>query len=78
MIDYDAVALAPMLESPEDFDQTRFAVDDDSILAAASRLATNLREVNVLFIYDDRKRKRTHDALWEYRNTSTQMWPTSP
>ncbi|ORY89221.1 hypothetical protein BCR43DRAFT_567260 [Syncephalastrum racemosum] len=43
-IHYDAIALAPMLESPEDFDQTRFPVDDGSVLTAASQLAAKLRE----------------------------------
>ncbi|KAI9271912.1 hypothetical protein BDA99DRAFT_433536 [Phascolomyces articulosus] len=42
--DYDALALAPMKDAPPDFDQTRFPVEDDSILEAAKKLAEILRQ----------------------------------
>lgn len=45
MIDYDAIAFAPTSDSPSDFDQTRFPIDDVSVLVAAKELADGLRKV---------------------------------
>ncbi|KAI8379125.1 ubiquitin thioesterase OTU1-like protein [Radiomyces spectabilis] len=43
-IHYDAVGLAPTIDSPPDFDQTRFPVGDDALLPAAQKLAEILRK----------------------------------
>ncbi|KAJ8660661.1 hypothetical protein O0I10_003709 [Lichtheimia ornata] len=43
-IHYDAVALTPGLDCPEDFDQTRFSSGDESIINAAKKLADILRQ----------------------------------
>ncbi|CDS08664.1 hypothetical protein LRAMOSA10025 [Lichtheimia ramosa] len=43
-IHYDAVALTPALDCPEDFDQTRFSSEDESIISAAKKLADILRQ----------------------------------
>ncbi|KAI7873890.1 OTU-domain-containing protein, partial [Lichtheimia hyalospora FSU 10163] len=43
-IHYDAVALTPALDCPEDFDQTRFSSEDESIVNAAKKLADMLRQ----------------------------------
>lgn len=44
-IDYDALALAPMSDSPMDFDQTQFSVSDEYILKASKELVDGLRKV---------------------------------
>ncbi|KAL9551888.1 hypothetical protein PS6_004768 [Mucor atramentarius] len=43
-IHYDALALTPTVDSPPDFDQTRFSVDEDFILDAAKQLVDGLRK----------------------------------
>jgi len=45
-VDYDALALTPTVDSPPDFDQTRFSVDEDFILDAAKQLVDGLRKVS--------------------------------
>lgn len=47
-IDYDAVALTPGLDCPEDFDQTRFSSGDESIINAAKKLADILRQASIV------------------------------
>lgn len=44
-VDYDAMALSPEINCPPSFDQTRFSVEDDSILVAAKKLLAVLRKV---------------------------------
>ncbi|KAL9558408.1 hypothetical protein MBANPS3_000908 [Mucor bainieri] len=44
-IHYDALALTPSMDSPPDFDQTRFSVGEDFILDAAKQLVDGLRKV---------------------------------
>ena len=46
LLDYDAVALTPALDCPEDFDQTRFSSEDESIVNAAKKLADILRQAS--------------------------------
>ncbi|KAI8059635.1 hypothetical protein BC940DRAFT_313230 [Gongronella butleri] len=45
-IHYDALALAPMIDSPPDFDQTKFPAtsESDAILTAAKQLANKLQK----------------------------------
>ncbi|GAN05304.1 OTU-domain-containing protein [Mucor ambiguus] len=43
-IHYDALALTPTIDSPPDFDQTRFSVGENSILDAAKQLVDGLRK----------------------------------
>ncbi|KAI8637777.1 hypothetical protein BD408DRAFT_447322 [Parasitella parasitica] len=43
-IHYDALALAPSVDSSSDFDQTRFSVDADFMLDAAKELTDGLRK----------------------------------
>ncbi|CAO3615061.1 unnamed protein product [Cunninghamella echinulata] len=42
-IHYDAIAFAPIEDSPPEFDQTRFPVEDESIFKAVQNLASVLR-----------------------------------
>lgn len=46
-IHYDAVALAPTLNSPKEFDTTSFSADDEEIVQAGVRLAEKLKKVRV-------------------------------
>ncbi|KAI9346377.1 hypothetical protein BD770DRAFT_396523 [Pilaira anomala] len=43
-IHYDALALAPATDSPMDFDQTRFPIQDDYVLKASKVLVDGLRK----------------------------------
>ncbi|KAI9312447.1 hypothetical protein BX666DRAFT_836757 [Dichotomocladium elegans] len=43
-IHYDALALTPDLAAPADFDQTRFAANDESVVLAAKQLIEVLRK----------------------------------
>ncbi|KXS12019.1 ubiquitin thioesterase OTU1 [Gonapodya prolifera JEL478] len=38
-IHYDAIAVTPFADAPQDFDQTRFGSDEEHVLAAARRIA---------------------------------------
>jgi ubiquitin thioesterase OTU1 len=44
-IHYDAVALSPLADAPQEFDETMFSVHDASMLAKAVRLASDLKKV---------------------------------
>ncbi|KAI8073596.1 hypothetical protein BDF21DRAFT_423864 [Thamnidium elegans] len=43
-IHYDALALAPTVDSPTDFDQTRFFITDNYVLEASKELVDGLRK----------------------------------
>ncbi|KAI9030933.1 hypothetical protein CLU79DRAFT_732094 [Phycomyces nitens] len=43
-IHYDALAMSPTIDSPLDFDQTRFPIGDESAFKAAQAVATALRQ----------------------------------
>lgn len=52
-IDYDALALAPTSDSPIDFDQTRFSINDTYMIDASKKLVDRLRMVkrNIIVVH---------------------------
>ncbi|KAI7868574.1 hypothetical protein BDF14DRAFT_1880830 [Spinellus fusiger] len=45
-IHYDALAMAPTMDSPMEFDQTQFSIHENDVLDAATQLAAALRQAH--------------------------------